>query len=662
MSFLQPWLLAALPLVALPVIIHLINQYRYQSIRWGAMMFLLAAERLSRGYARLRQWLILLFRMLAIAALVFAISRPLASGWLGLAAGGSADTTLVLFDRSPSMSQGTATRAKLETGRQQLVRALRMLESGRRVLIDGATGEAQKFETPEDLLALAATEPTSASADIPALLQAAHEYIRLNKAGRTEVWLCSDLRVNDWRPEEPRWRTLRDAFLDFPQGVRFHLLAYPQTAPDNLSVRVTDVRRLPTPDGAELLLSLRLTRDAGDGERLTVPVQFEIEGARSELNVELEGARYELREHPIPLAASHERGWGRVSIPADANPADNDFYFVFDQPPPRQTLVVADDERAARPLELAASISPDATIACSAVVVSDDELPNWDWERVSLVLWQGPLPRGTTCAALERFVGRGGCIIFFPPAAAGDGAFMGVGWGGWAEAGAESEGFAVEQWRGDHDLLAQTQSGAALPVGRLQVRRYCQIGAGEITPLATVRGGEPLVARVATEKGGVYFCATTPAPGDSSLAIDGVVLYVAVQRALALGASALENTRRLIAGEAPADEAAQWQRLAGDQTALSTEYSVQRGVYAAGDRLLAVNRAEAEDRADVVQDDRIAALFQGLDFDRVDDQPGSLEALIREVWRPFLSAMMIALLAEAGLCLPRQRSPAGGRT
>ena len=118
MSFLQPMLLAALPLVALPIIIHLINQRRYQTIRWAAMMFLLAANRMSRGYARLRQWLIMALRMAAIAGLVFAISRPLAGGWLGLAAGGRADTTIVVLDRSPSMQQAGASGvgSKLETG------------------------------------------------------------------------------------------------------------------------------------------------------------------------------------------------------------------------------------------------------------------------------------------------------------------------------------------------------------------------------------------------------------------------------------------------------------------------------------------------------------------------------------------------------------------
>ena len=60
------------------------------------------------------------------------------------------------------------------------------------------------------------------------MLQAAHEYIRDNRPGRTEIWICSDLRDNDWTADSGRWSTLRDALLEFPQGVRFQLLAYPQ--------------------------------------------------------------------------------------------------------------------------------------------------------------------------------------------------------------------------------------------------------------------------------------------------------------------------------------------------------------------------------------------------------------------------------------------------
>src|SRR3954449_4398 len=154
MSFLHPALLAALPLAALPLVIHLINQRRYQTVRWAAMMFLLAANRMSRGYARVRQWLILTARMLAIAGLAFAISRPLAGGWLGLTAGGRADAAILILDRSPSMQQAGlgSGSTKLESGRRQLVQTLKMLGKSRWVLIDGASGKPRELESVDALL------------------------------------------------------------------------------------------------------------------------------------------------------------------------------------------------------------------------------------------------------------------------------------------------------------------------------------------------------------------------------------------------------------------------------------------------------------------------------------------------------------------------------
>ena len=269
MNFLQPALLAALPLVSLPIIIHLINQRRYQTVQWAAMMFLLAANRMSRGYARLRQWLIMAFRMLAIAGLIFAVSRPLAGGLLGLTVGGRPDTTIVLLDRSPSMQQAApgSGGTKLETALQQVVRASATLGSSRWVLIDGP-GKPRELESAEALLKATGTGPIDAASDLPGLLQAALEYVKANKAGRTEIWIGSDLRENDWNAEGSRWTGLRQEFLKLTQGVRFHLLAYPDPAPDNLSIRVAEARWQKAGDGAELLLSLRIAsegkEEAGD--------------------------------------------------------------------------------------------------------------------------------------------------------------------------------------------------------------------------------------------------------------------------------------------------------------------------------------------------------------------------------------------------------------
>ena len=47
MIFFQKFILWGLPLVLLPVIIHLINRMRHKPKQWAAMQFLLAATRSS---------------------------------------------------------------------------------------------------------------------------------------------------------------------------------------------------------------------------------------------------------------------------------------------------------------------------------------------------------------------------------------------------------------------------------------------------------------------------------------------------------------------------------------------------------------------------------------------------------------------------------------
>jgi hypothetical protein len=597
--------------------------------------------------------------MLAIAGLVFAVSRPLASGWLGLAAGGRPDTTIIVLDRSPSMQQKGAGGgdSKLATGVHQLAQTLATLKSAHWVLIDSTTKKPVQLDSPEALLTSASAEATSAVTDLPGLLEAAYEYIRANKSGRTDIWICSDLSKNDWSPQSGRWQSIRESLLSLRQGVRINLLAYPEHAEGNFSVRVSDVRRVQNGPSADLVLSVRLARESEDQSRASIPLRFEIDGARSEVMVEMDKTPYDLKDYRIPLESKQPRSWGKVTIPADLNPADNDFYFAFEKPVPRHAVIVVEDAQVARSLQLAAAITPDPGIACTAEVVPAEQVANVEWEKVSLLLWQGPLPDGDAGRRVQDFIKRGGYAIFLPPKVPGNREILGAQWKSWVDSA--SKDALVANWRGDQDLLANTQSGALLPVGQLQIHRYCRLE-GEFTPLAGLQGGSPLLARSTQDHSGAYFFATTTLPSDSSLATDGVVLYVLVQRAMAAGASALGTIRQLAAGEPlPNNLSESWQRLAGPDDAVSGAYPVHSGVYLAGDRLLAINRPAEEDQAPILDDGRVADLFTGLNFIRVDHRAGHIGILIEEIWRPFLAAMMVALIVEAALCLPRYASKAG---
>lgn len=673
MSFLQPWMLVALPLAAIPIIIHLINQRRYQTKQWAAMMFLLSANRMNRGYARVRQWLILTLRALAIAALVIAIGRPLASGSLGggivgSVAGSGTANTIVLLDRSPSMQQhdGAATLTKLQTGVAQLTETLKTMGVGRVVLIESNRAVPQELESPGSLLESQQTGPSDASADVPAMMLAALDYIKANELGQTEIWICSDLRDHDWRAKDGRWASLRDAFLQLGRRVRFRLLAYPQPATANRSVRVEEVRL--DERGSESFVSLSLKIE-GDTDATgaasvssnmvpeTIPVTIELEGARSTVDVSFDGAAGEVKGHRIAVPKATTRGWGRVTIPADAGPADDDFFFTFDAAPQRRTVIVTADAEVGRVLQLAAEIAAEEDVQSVAEIVAPEELSSVQWDGVSLVMWQGALSQQggfDDGEILTSFVQRGGQVIFFPPDSLDNESMkalpLGMQWGQWNE---PRDPVAVGSWRGDADLLAGTLAGAALPVGSLRISRFASL-VGEATALATLDGGSPLLARVASPRGGIYVCTTTPRAGDSSLATDGVVLYVMVQRALAAGAKALQAAGQLDAGDAAADTATAWKPLAERPGRLSTERAFTAGVYAADDRWWAVNRSAAEDRRTVLNDAQVDQLFQGLVLARVNEQAGASSSLVEEIWRAFLVVMLAAMIGEACLCLPRK--------
>jgi hypothetical protein len=486
MTFIQPWLLYALPLAALPVIIHLIHLYRRRQVKWAAMMFLLMAQRMNKGLSRLRQILILTLRVLAIAAIIFAVTRPLAGGWLGLT-GGAPDTVMVLLDRSASMEQ-----QNLATGVSKRVAGLRNVAKaindavGTRshlVLIDSALTKPQQIPKADSLLDLPQTEATETAADIPALLQAALDYITTNKTGRTDVWLLSDLQQSDWDAAGERWERLRGAFATL-QGVRFHLLCYPQIPADDLAIAVEGVKRRESSEKAELLLDLRISRQSQNPQPMELPLRFVIDGVATTATVTLKENQLVMQSYAIPIDKTAKRGWGRVELPSDSAAANNVFHFVFDDPPPLHSIVVSDDEAESGPLAAALSAAADPSRKYSATVLPSKRAAEIPWDETALIVWQSVIPNADDAIArlLQGHVAAGRAAIFLPPEAPDDTAMFGLHWGQW-ESDATAKAQLVEWWRNDADLLANTRDGTALPVGTLELLRRCTI-VGEGIPLA----------------------------------------------------------------------------------------------------------------------------------------------------------------------------------
>ena len=662
MSFLQPWVLLGLPLVLVPVIIHLLNRLRHRTVEWGAMMFLLEASRQRHSRARLRHLLILVARMAAVAGLVFAVSRPLTSSWLAPFAG-APDTVIVVLDRSASMGQQEVTsgESKRSAGLRQIGDAIRTTGVPEHfVLIDSGSGEAHELETLDSLADFPNTWATDGAADMPRLLEKTLEYVSTNNVGQTEVWICSDLQASDWHPSGGQWEGVRDGFTALEQPVRFHVLAYDSPPQENLSATVASVRRVVVGDDARLFLSVSGRREGGDGRR-EVPLAVVVDGARSVIQVAIDGETFALENHQLSMDGDADAGWGKVELPHDANPRDNSSYFAFGEEPEKRVVIVSDHLSHARVLALAAAPPVEASLS-RAEILPISAVGGIDWSDIALVLWQAPLPEGADAVVLERFVATGGYVMCFPPDGDSSPEWLGCRWGTWSEAPTDRP-FSVESWRDDSGLLRSAASGRPLPLGDLEVSRYRAIEAPG-TALASFASGHPLLVRAETDEGGLYFCATLPS-STSNLAREGIALVVCVQRALEAGARRLADALHSVIGEPVAFPSDIVKQVAGPgEGALSTQSSYVAGVYQIGERLMARNRPPAEDFTGTLERTALAPLLGELNYHVVDGDLAGGTPLVQESWRLFMVALIVAMLLEACLCLPDRslsRQPVSGR-
>lgn len=669
MNFLQPMILLALPLMALPVVIHLIHQHRHRTVPWAAMMFLIRAQRMSRGMARLRYVLIMLMRMAAVGALVFAASRPLVSGWLSAVGMNKPDATLILLDRSPSMEA-----LDMQTGQSKRSTAIRKLSElleehdvgSQLLLIDSAGQGVQALDSAQALMDLPSTAASSASADIAGMLERALAYVKAHEAGRADIWICSDLNENDWDAQSGRWAALREQFAGL-KGVHLFLLAYADRPVNNLSIRATNVKRQQRGNQAELVLDVTVgvegrTIQAGTPAR-GVPVEFEINGVRSVTEVTLDAQGASLSGHRIPIDSTVRSGWGSVSLPGDSNPLDNRFYFVFSEPPVRRAVVVTNNKRVGEAFCRALAIPSQAGLQHQAEVLAPTRAGQIDWENTGLLIWQAPLPAGGAAEQIERFVNAGGVVMFFAPDQAKGARLFATRWGDWQQHTQEES--QVTWWRSDADLLAQTGSGEALPLNDLRTYRSCVLERSAAdapgTALARLADELPLLVRLPTDQGGVYFCTTLPTAQYSSLEREGVVFYVMLQRALAEGCRALAGASQRDCGPGVLADRTQWQCVTdADSPAGVSQREWHAGVFQDGDVWCALNRSSVEDRAPVTPAETADALFAGLAYERIDDAVDNPGSLASEIWRFFLMAMVLALVAEAILCMPEKKTPVRG--
>jgi hypothetical protein len=199
--FLYPLFLFGLAAASLPVLIHLLNRRRLKRIRFPAVRFiLLSQKRISRSY-RLRHWLLLALRTLAVLCLALLLANPIFQSGAGLFAGSGPVSLVLILDNSLSMKwagDGNGFKQAKEAARL-LISALN--DGDRAALvptnIDGK--EAFRLKTQKDVLLkeLDGIEIADGTANLPAALSKAYELLN-QPAGEKEIRFITDMGLTGW--------------------------------------------------------------------------------------------------------------------------------------------------------------------------------------------------------------------------------------------------------------------------------------------------------------------------------------------------------------------------------------------------------------------------------------------------------------------------------
>ena len=706
MTFLNPLLLLGLVAAAIPLIIHLFNFRRPRRVDFSSLAFVKELQKSTMQRVRIKQWLLLVLRTLAIACLVLAFARPTLTGGLAGTFGGRASSSLaVVLDNSLSMTLRDAQGEYMEQARSFAAAVVDQTAQGDELFVLTTAGDAsatppayQNRSPALDAVASAevqigASTTTRAVGRAGALLA---ESAHLNR----EVYVISDLQASTFADS---------AAVAVPEDVRIYLLPVGDRLYGNVAVTDVRVASRIIESGQPARVEATLVNHGAepvedyvaslflDGERVAQAAADLAPGAQATVTF---------------TVTPQQRGWlsGVVRIEDDAFEHDNVRYFTVNVPERRRVLIVRGEGASTRYVELA--LSPQLTEG--RVAFDLETIPETALAATSLGAYDAVVLAGARTlssgevAALTRYMEEGGGLLFFPNegAAAADYNALFAGMGGGTFSGF-SGGLGEQRVIASFDrvdlehplfegVFGQQAARAGASVERPDVYHAMNYtpAAGNEQTLIRLSSGQPFLQEIRHGRGAAFLVAVAPDEQWSDLPVRGLFVPLMYRAMYYLASSESVAGEQLTVGEggelrlAGVADAAQPLRLAGpDGDEFTPEQrnvfgalllrvppgaARQPGIYdvRAGDRLVrrvAFNLDSRESDLAVLDPDAAAAQLAdatGAQVHVLDVAGQGLQQVVQalqeqrtgvEIWNVFLMLALMFLVAE--MVVARQWRP-----
>ncbi len=433
-QFARPEFLWALPLIAIPVIIHLINRLRYRRVRFAATRFLMESQHRYKVRVLLREWLLLALRILVFATAIFLFARPqVKSGLWGSELFGRQVHLLLLLDDTLSMqavdalggSENTFERAKaaLRSLLQQVgagggsfrLTLLRFSQARPGQLRADLAGETITPEVTARVEGLVrGFFPSFAAVPGPSALQRALEIAELAPEESMEIVLFSDFPRNDWG-SSPQLATIRNRLLE--RKARLTLVSCRESQrPRNLAVVTLEKTGGICAEGVPVKLRVGIGNYSDRPVRdLPVLIYCESQVLPPVVFPEIPAGQVAFQEFFLVPPRSGELSV-TAEIGADGLEADNQRYCVLPVAKAVQVLLADGDPQGIDAQYVETALAPgglvETGVVCRRVwtgALSAEDLHLWDL----VILMNAGRLEPSVLGRLERFVAGGGGLLYF---------------------------------------------------------------------------------------------------------------------------------------------------------------------------------------------------------------------------------------------------------
>ena len=392
-ALLNPWMLAGLAGIALPVIAHFLSKKRYDLVHWGAMQFLELGQETRRRVWLEDLWLLLL-RMLFIAWIAIALARPWVSAkWLGDIGPQPNRDLVLIIDGSYSMAWESTSITPQQAAVRWVEKFLGEVRAGDTVAVIEAREQVRPLIEPatRDMNRvrelLKNLSPPTSSGNLPEAFAYAVKLLSRGTHLRREIILLTDGQAQGWFPDDANlWLRVDDLAKQSSISPKLWVVNVLDGGEEtklpterlNFHVeRLLPTRELTVP-GFPVRFQTKV-RYSGGSSSVTRQVHFEVDGQRladrtisialspdGEANVEF--------EHRFEAVGSH---LVRVTLDADDLPTDNASDAVVIVTDALPVLIVDGDPRAE-------AVQDETFFLRAALAAGGNDTP---WVKPTIVKW-----------------------------------------------------------------------------------------------------------------------------------------------------------------------------------------------------------------------------------------------------------------------------------